>query len=212
MSNLQDLYKAIETFRRNDIPIDEKTSKRLDEAEEQIIRDEILPIITKDIEPTLRQIQRKIVLVVDYDPNSQISVRMTRKRVVTDAQDTKEYPLLPLSKPTKSVKPQKRHEVVNPRTRLRVTFPDGNIIDEKKALNTFIAVLERLGLTRVESLHLSTDGQNLVTRHPIDNGTKASWHQAGEWFINCHSSTGQKAGYLNRISKALNSGLKVEVI
>ena len=66
MSNLQDLYNAIETLRKNNIPIDDNLSKRLDEAEEQIIRDEILPIIGKNIEPTLRQIQRKLVLVVDY--------------------------------------------------------------------------------------------------------------------------------------------------
>lgn len=89
MSNLQDLYKAIETLRKNNIPIDDNLSKRLDEAEEQIIRDEILPIIGKNIEPTLRQIQRKLVLVVDYDPSAPISVRMTRKRVITDETEAK---------------------------------------------------------------------------------------------------------------------------
>ncbi len=44
MSSLQDLYKAIETLRKNNIPIDDNLSKRLDEEEEQIIRDEILPL------------------------------------------------------------------------------------------------------------------------------------------------------------------------
>ncbi len=82
MSNLEDLYKAIETFRRNDIPLDEKTSKRIDEAEEQIIKDEILPVIGKDIEPTLRQIKRNIVLVVDYEPDKPLSVRLSRKAVM----------------------------------------------------------------------------------------------------------------------------------
>ena len=91
MSKLQDLYKAIETLRKNNIPIDDNLSKRLDEAEEQIIRDEILPIIGKNIEPTLRQIQRKMVLVVDYDPSVPISVLMTRKRVITDEAETKKY-------------------------------------------------------------------------------------------------------------------------
>ena len=37
MSNLRDLYKAIETLRKNNIPIDDNLSKRLDETEEQII-------------------------------------------------------------------------------------------------------------------------------------------------------------------------------
>lgn len=109
MSNLQDLYKAIETLRKNNVPINESLSKSLDEAEEKIIRDEILPIIGKNIEPTLRQIQRKMVIVVDYDPKEPISVRMTRKEVITDDKETKKYPLLSIEKPVSTKKQKKTH-------------------------------------------------------------------------------------------------------
>lgn len=66
-------------------------------------KNKYLPIISKNIEPTLRQIQRKLVLVVDYDPSTSISVRMTRKRVITDEIETKKYPLLPFEE-TYSIK------------------------------------------------------------------------------------------------------------
>ena len=177
MSNLQDLYNAIETLRKNNIPIDDNLSKRLDEAEEQIIRDEILPIIGKNIEPTLRQIQRKLVLVVDYDPSAPISVRMTRKRVITDETETKKYPLLPIEKPAPTKK-QKPHVIVNPQTRLKVTFPDGVVFQDKNATTTLLMAIEKIGPEKVAELGISVDKANLVSKTPSTALGHGTWHQA----------------------------------
>jgi hypothetical protein len=211
MSNLQDLYKAIETLRKNNIPIDENLSKRLDEAEEQIIRDEILPIIGKNIGPTLRQIQRKLVLVVDYDPSAPISVRMTRKRVITDETETKKYPLLPIEKPA-SIKKQKPHVIVNPQTRLKVSFPDGVVLQDKNATTTLLMAIEKIGPERVAGLGISVDKANLVSKTPSTALGNGEWHQVNDWYVNTHSNTRGKAAQLRKISKRLQLNLKIEIV
>lgn len=211
MSNLQDLYKAIETLRKNNIPIDDNLSKRLDEAEEQIIRDEILPIIGKNIEPTLRQIQRKLVLLVDYDPSAPISVRMTRKRVITDETETKKYPLLPIEKPA-SIKKQKPHVIVNPQTRLKVTFPDGVVVQDKNATTTLLMAIEKIGPERVAGLGISVDKANLVSKTPSTALGNGEWHQVNDWYVNTHSNTRGKAAQLKKISKRLQLNLKIKIV
>jgi hypothetical protein len=211
MSNLQDLYKAIETLRKNNIPIDDNLSKRLDEAEEQIIRDEILPIIGKNIEPTLRQIQRKLVLLVDYDPSAPISVRMTRKRVITDETETKKYPLLPIEKPA-SIKKQKPHVIVNPQTRLKVTFPDGVVLQDKNATTTLLMAIEKIGPERVAGLGISVDKANLVSKTPSTALGNGEWHQVNDWYVNTHSNTRGKAAQLKKISKRLQLNLKIKIV
>ena len=211
MSNLQDLYKAIETLRKNNIPVDDNLSEHLDEAEEQIIRDEILPIIGKNIEPTLRQIQRKMVLVVDYDPSAPISVRMTRKRVITDETETKKYPLLPIEKPSPTKK-QKSHVVVNPQTRLKVTFPDGVVFQDKNATTTLLMVIEKIGPAKVANLGISVDKANLVSKTPSTVSGNGEWHQVKDWYVNTHSNTSGKAAQLKKISKHLHLNLKIETV
>lgn len=211
MTKLEKLYAIIQNSKELGLDLGEDVIRQTNELEEKIIRDEILPIIGKNIEPTLRQIKRKIVLVVDYDPDQPLSVRMTRKRVITDEKDTKKYPLLPLSKHIETKKSQKQHIVVNPRSSLRVTFPNGKVIQEGKALSTFISALEEIGLQKVSDLNISLDRQNFVTRAPVENGTHASWHRVGNWFVNTHSSSSDKARYLRKISNALHLNLKIEI-
>lgn len=50
--------------------------------EEDLIKNEVIPRLTGSIEPIITQIQRTIVLVVDYMPGEALSVRLTRKRVI----------------------------------------------------------------------------------------------------------------------------------
>ena len=70
MANLKELGLKI-----NDDLIDE-----VNKLEEEIIKKEILPVLTEKIEPALSPVERELVLVVDYVPNQPLSVRISRKR------------------------------------------------------------------------------------------------------------------------------------
>ena len=80
MSRLSDLYKAMETLRKEGLSLNEDLEKQVSELEENIIKKEILPIVTETIAPALKQVQRELVLVVDYVPGMPISVHLSRKR------------------------------------------------------------------------------------------------------------------------------------
>ncbi|MBR7023517.1 MAG: hypothetical protein IKI09_08650, partial [Bacteroidales bacterium] len=79
MNKLEELYNTMSSLKNLNLPIDDKLMQAVDELEEQIIKTEVLPSITKDIEPRLRQIKRKLVLVVDYDPDDVLNVKLSRK-------------------------------------------------------------------------------------------------------------------------------------
>lgn len=68
MSRLGDLYKAMETLRKEGLSLNEDLERQVSELEEDIIKKEILPVVTETIEPALKQVQRELVLVVDYHP------------------------------------------------------------------------------------------------------------------------------------------------
>ena len=82
MSRLSDLYKAMETLRKEGLSLNEDLEKQVSDLEENI---------TETIAPALKQVQRELVLVVDYVPGSPISVHLSRKRNFTaDIADAKE--------------------------------------------------------------------------------------------------------------------------
>ena len=86
---LQDLYDIIEKCKRRNVNLPDDVIHQINETEEYIIRDAILPIIGQDIEPTLSQIKRDLVLVVEYHPGEPISVALSRKTKISQIVDAK---------------------------------------------------------------------------------------------------------------------------
>ena len=50
MSRLSDLYKAMETLRKEGLTVNEDFEKKANELEEDIIKKEILPVLSKTID------------------------------------------------------------------------------------------------------------------------------------------------------------------
>ncbi|MGN0049020.1 MAG: hypothetical protein ACI37U_09045, partial [Bacteroides sp.] len=88
-TKLEKLYAIIENSRDLELELNAEVIRKINETEENIIRDEILPIIGKDIEPTLSQIKRDLVLVVEYHPGEPISVALSRKMKINQITDAK---------------------------------------------------------------------------------------------------------------------------
>ena len=60
MSKLEDLYEGKKRLERAGYKLTTEQLKDLDELEEQLIRTEVLPTLSKDIEPRLSKIQRDL--------------------------------------------------------------------------------------------------------------------------------------------------------
>jgi len=213
MSKLAALYITMREIekKRSDSKEKEIVLKQLNELEEEYIIENVLPIIKKTIDPVLKQVERDLVLVVDYHPNSPVKVSLSRKRNVQEYINAK---LLEPDAPAKHRNGGKKRNVgeVGPRTGLKVTFPDGTIIQENYAKYTLVETIKKIGVMKVRGLELKLSGVLLVSNRVDDNYGNSQELVDGGWYITTHSSTKAKASILQKISKMLGLKLKIEVI
>ena len=181
MSRLSDLYKAMETLRKEGLS---------SELEEDIIKKEILPVVTETIEPALKQVQRELVLVVDYHPGLPISVSLSRKTNITELIDAKRLEADPEVE-HKEFGPRKtKRTQIAPKTGLCIRRKDGSILQEHDAATTFTSAIIEAGLLKVRELDVKFCRINVVST----------------------SSTKDKKKILDKINTALKMGWKVEIV
>lgn len=89
MATLKELYTTLKSLRDMNLPVDDKLLKAADNLEEKIIKEEILPALSQNIEPQLSEIQRDLVLVVEYHPGEPLSVALSRKTKISEIIDAK---------------------------------------------------------------------------------------------------------------------------
>ena len=121
--------------------------------------------------------------------------------------------------PVPSVKPTSVPKVVPERPRqdekkftlkrLRVTMDDGEVIERKNGLTTFIEVIDKLGVERVKDLNLI---RNTIPLISTSKDPTHAQHQLGEYYIVKHMSTKNKKRILDRIAKELQIDLEVEIV
>ena len=123
MSRLSKLYDAMQTLRNEGLAL-EDIENQVSQLEEEIIQKEILPIVTESIAPALKEVQRELVLVVDYKPNEPISVHLSRRRNIMDAiDDAKVITPDPSVEHKVNNTPRKKKQDIAPRTAISVLKP-----------------------------------------------------------------------------------------
>lgn len=152
-----------------------------------------------------------------------IIVKTTRGEVVVKENTAKKYEIPKTHKVVKVAEaqhvegkedePQKSKNIKrSPNTGLCVWLPNGDYIQAKKANLTMVEVVKWAGVETVASLGLPHDDDYLVSKkeHPKYVGEQQSLPNG--YFLNTHSSTKTKKQQLEKISKALNLGWKVEIV
>lgn len=209
MTKLEKLYSTIQNLKELGLELGEDLLKQTNELEQEIIKKEILPVISEKIEPIIGQIQRELVLVVDYVPNEPLSVRLSRKRNFSAEMETIE--IVPDPQVEHNIGTIKRNATKkSSKTNLRVSFPDGKVIENRFAYETLYKVILLAGTERVRALGIVQCGVPLVS-NAMDNFYNQKEIGKGLYLIT-HSSTVQKRQQLERISEALKLGLKVEIV
>lgn len=235
MSKLQVLYEAREKLKSFGIEPNVDLEKQLSELEEKIIRDEIVPIITDKVEPVLKQVKREVVIVVEHSPETGINVYLSRKRNVTSAlsdaisisSNQTQTSIYNATEPTHH--PQMVAEytrIERPRssgmkkaTVLRVTFPDGTVICDSKAVETLKKCILKFGpevvgqlCMRAVDTCLQRNRVNLVSK--IRNAKYANrQHAIGNgWLVFDNTSTKDKKRQIEAIAKALRIKIRVEIV
>lgn len=208
-SNLETLYQFIESSKKLGIELPDNILKQTAELEEKLIREDVLPVLRDNIDPVLQQIKRELILVVEYHPGENISVRLSRKRNLSDLSEA----TLLTPDPVPDIKRRASQQRVGkrkPNTHLRVTMSDGKVFcNEKDATDTFCDVLQEIGLLRVRQLEIMPSGINLISTSKDENRQQ---RKVGEFYIFTNRSTRQKADQLQEISDRLHLNMKIEVL
>lgn len=216
MTRLEKLYSIIENSRDVGVKLPKDVLRQVEELEENIIKEEILPALSSDIAPRLEPIKRDLVLVVEYHPGDPISVALSRKAKISEIIDAKT--LTPKSNtPVSSGEPSPEllpHEptkhVENATKGLRVEFADGTVIWHRKAIDTFVEALRKIGLERIPQVGVIHSGYNLVgkKKRPVKPGHV--WqHECDGWFIYSNISNEAKIKDLETISSFYNLGIMI---
>ena len=218
MTKLEKLYSIIENSREVGVKLSKDVLQQVEELEEGIIKEEILPALGNDIAPRLEPIKRDLVLVVEYHPGEPISVALSRKTKISEIMGAKTLtprsstPVKSEEEPTE-VKPHEPTKHIENTTKgMRVTFPDGTVIWHRQAIDTFIDALRKIGLERIPEVGIEHgNGYNLASRDKRPTVPGRIWqHECDGWYIYSNISNSQKTEDLKRISDYYRLGLKIE--
>ena len=218
MTKLEKLYSIIENSRDVGVKLPKEVLQQVEELEENIIKEEILPALSSAIAPRLEPIKRDLVLVVEYHPGEPISVALSRKTKISEIIDAKT--LTPRSStPVKSedaaVKAEPHEptkKIKNPTKGIKVTFPDGTVIWHRQAIDTFIESLRKIGFDKVAKLDIQHGrGYQLVSKDKRPPVAGHIWqHECDGWYVYSNISNSQKTEDLKLISDYFHLGLKIE--
>jgi hypothetical protein len=186
--------------------------KKADELEEQLIKTEVLPTLSKDIEPRLSQIQRELVLVVEYKPGEPISVALSRKTNIAELLEAKRLEPDPQVEHMEFGPRTTKQEKKAPGTEICVYRKDGSILQEHNAATTFVAAIVEAGPLRVRQLGIKYCRINIVSTTKDQKYGHAQREIERGLYVLTHSNTKDKKKMLDRISNALHLGWTVEII
>ena len=217
MTKLEKLYSIIENSREVGVKLNKEVLQQVEELEEGIIVEEILPALGKDIAPRLEPIKRDLVLVVEYNPGEPIRVALSRKAKISEMSGAKvltprsSTPVKSDEDPVEPTPHEPTKRIENVTKGMKVTFPDGTVIWHRAAIDTFIDTLRKIGLERIPALGIEHGGYNLVSKEKRPTVPGRIWqHECDGWYIYSNISNGQKAEDLKRISDYYHLGLRIE--
>lgn len=209
MTKLQKLYSSIESLKELGVKLPPELIEETNRVEEEIIMNEVIPTLEKEINPIISQIQRELVLVIDYIPNEPLQVRLTRKRSLKLTEEEEkifEKNVRTRKETGYTITPHTKSK----KTNLQVIFPDGTTISNHFASDTLLQAIERIGSDKVRKLQLIQGGIGLVALEE-DEFYRQNKTKDGFW-LNTHSSTAQKKKQSDEISRRLDLNLKVKIV
>ena len=204
----------METLRKEGLPVTGDLEQKANELEEEIIQKEILPVLTKTIEPALQPVKRELVLVVDYVPGQPLSVHLSRKRNFTaELLDAKEIVLDPEVKHSSHEQHAEIHRGAI--TKMQVKFPDGSVITGKSAVDVLYLFVKRVGVSEVrrvvEEHNLKFCKIPVISNRRDEKYGNRQKELGGGWLLMTHSNNPMKKEFIEKVSQYLKLGVEVDL-
>ena len=182
---IEDDYRNISKQRQIETSLPEAWIKLVEEADEFLI----------DV------VVEKTESLCGYKPTSE-QVLDFLKSLKKEGSQPREEPSLPI-RPRRSSTSGKK-----PPTRLVVTMSNGESIDHHNATETFVEVIEKLGIQRVKDL----DKEYIIPLISTDEHPRYTQRKLGRYYIMTQSSTNTKKELLEEIASDLEEKLIVAIV
>lgn len=182
------------------LPISAEQKKALRLAENNYVQTVLVPKIKESLKGMFGEMEHKVKIIIDFDGDPTHEPNVYKE-------------VAPVSVKAFSMDLFGNKELRKERnTGLRVTYPDGKRV-QGRGTEILAAIVKEVGPDLVHEMDIRCCGLPLVDDHQ-SNGIYASKQKPmpeGYWLIT-NSNTKTKKEQIEAISKALNLGLKVEVL
>lgn len=208
---LQKLYELASSIKEFDLKSKGAILQEIDELEEEIIRKDIIPVVKEKIEPALSQVQRELVLVVNYAPGEPLKVKLSRRAKLENIADLVD--LTPDPQAQHSTRKSTDKNISRAKaSKLIVHLPDGKVIQEDTAAQTLVEAVRRADPLKVRTLGIVCCKVPLVSTTKDRKYGDTQVDVGNGLYVITHSNNKMKKGFLERISKSLNLGWRIELI
>lgn len=207
MTKLEKAYEALEMLKNLDLPVSSEQLEMIEALEIKKIEKEISGAVKKVLTQKTIGMMTSFSFNVMYSPETGVAVSVANARLKNNKNTANETNV--------TIQKPKRSRTVKSRTHiLRVTFPDGTIIEDSKVSQTLVKCIKKIGWAEVQDLNIMVGGMNLVTNelHPNPAYRRAQSKLDDEVYINTGSNTDVKYEQIKRISQGLKLRLKVEKV
>ena len=194
-------YKAVQTGKAAEVIVEDYRSIVNQRKIEERLPEVWGELLQEKNENLLQVVMGKAKKKVGHEPTEEQVVTFLKNLSVTSVKPTSVTKIV-------QEKPEQDNKKLTFK-RLRVTLSDEEVIEHKSGLNTFIEVIEKLGIERVKDLNLI---RNTIPLISTSKDPKHAQHQIGEYYIVKRMSTRNKKLILDRIAKELDIDLEVELV
>lgn len=198
MENLDKAYKAMAMLKELGLPVSTEQIKAIAIMESQYLRDEVIPQVTKEMEPLVEQLQNKFKLELTYSQEDGLDIQVVEKKPVQESL---------FNATTNSSKRQRKYII-------RVVFPDNRVSCSKMVWETLVEVVRYAGAENVMKLNIIIMGDNLVSTELNPNERYRVGQKEVEpgLYVCTYSSTDTKYEQIKKINRYLGLGLKIEKV
>lgn len=198
MDKLNKLYEAIDMLKSLEIPVSVEQVKAIRAIEQQYLNEEVIPLVTKEMNPIVKLIQNKFRLSVSYSQTTGLDIRVVEDRPVQENVSTATDYL-----------PKRQRKYI-----IRVKFPDNHVSCSKMVWETLVDVVRFAGVQRVKALNIYVMGDNLVSSELNANERYRVGQKEVEpgVYVCTYSSTDTKYEQIRKINRKLGLGLKIEKV
>lgn len=214
LENAEEDHREVSIKRQVQETVPDAWTKLVEDNDDRLLKlvsDKVLELVSEKVEDT-HGVTPASEQVVAY-LQEQVAAYLKSLRPPVQERGPKREPTQPpVTEPTPSG--SKRRRRPGPYHKIKVTFPDGEIISKNAVKDTLIETIQKIGVERVMALNIHGVGnRSLITEQQPSSEEEGAWHKIdSKRYLYKGTSTRVKLSQLDEINNRLNLGLSIDPV